>query len=363
MKTKTIPLIAIGNPLLDIQVREGAEGLLKKYNLKSNDAILADEAQQKIYGELQSGGFKTESVAGGAGQNAARFAQYVLPPNSTAYIGCVGKDALARQLREANDQEGLKSYYMEVDSLPTGACAVVLTGHDRSLVTNLGAAEKFHPSFLATPDVKTLLASAEYIYLEGYFVTHGLESLKILCDHAVENDQVVALNLSAPFVAQFFKKQIDELLPYVDILFGNETEAAAFATGEGWDASDLPLVAHKIAHSFKKNLNRPRLVIITQGSGSTIVSSPSLVSDSSFAPTSSDTKTSRAFPVTQLAPETIVDTNAAGDAFAGGFMAGLVLGMGVDQCVELGHRLGGMCCGQAGPKLKWPKDTTVLMGL
>jgi len=104
-------------------------------------------------------------------------------------------------------------------------------------------------------------------------------------------------------------------------------------------------------------------VIITQGSGSTIISSPSLVSDSSFAPTSADPKDLKAYPVSQLAPETIVDTTAAGDAFAGGFMGGLVLGMGVDQCVELGHRLGGMCCGQAGPRLKWPQDTAVLMGI
>jgi hypothetical protein len=35
-------LFCMGNPLLDIQVRNG-EDLLKKYNLNPNDAILADE--------------------------------------------------------------------------------------------------------------------------------------------------------------------------------------------------------------------------------------------------------------------------------------------------------------------------------
>lgn len=35
-------LFCMGNPLLDMQVRDGEE-LLKKYGLKSNDAILADE--------------------------------------------------------------------------------------------------------------------------------------------------------------------------------------------------------------------------------------------------------------------------------------------------------------------------------
>jgi adenosine kinase len=50
--------------------------------------------------------------------------------------------------------------------------------------------------------------------------------------------QVVALNLSAPFIPQFFKVQLEQLLPYVDILIGNESEAAAYATGQGMAVSD-----------------------------------------------------------------------------------------------------------------------------
>lgn len=37
------------------------------------------------------------------------------------------------------------------------------------------------------------------------------------------------MNLSAPFIAQFFKSQVDEILPFVDILIGNESEAEAYA--------------------------------------------------------------------------------------------------------------------------------------
>lgn len=70
-------------------------------------------------------------VAGGAAQNAARCAQYVLPEGSTIYLGAVGKDNLADQLRTANKKEGLKELYQVVDDKPTGACAVVITGHDR----------------------------------------------------------------------------------------------------------------------------------------------------------------------------------------------------------------------------------------
>jgi adenosine kinase len=57
--------------------------------------------------------------------------QYVLPPNSVVYTGCVGDDQLAQQLREANKREGLTEAYLVKKGEQTGACAVVITGHHR----------------------------------------------------------------------------------------------------------------------------------------------------------------------------------------------------------------------------------------
>ena len=42
MSTPTYTLFCMGNPLLDMQVRNG-EKLLEKYSLKANDVIEADE--------------------------------------------------------------------------------------------------------------------------------------------------------------------------------------------------------------------------------------------------------------------------------------------------------------------------------
>jgi adenosine kinase len=120
----------------------------------------------------------------------AVLSQYVLPPNSTAYIGCVGKDGLADQLRAANDKEGLYTPYQVVEGSQTGACAVVITGHHRSLVTELGAAEKFDKSHFETEEVKKIIDGAKFFYLEGYFLTHGLESALILAKHSHENGKV-----------------------------------------------------------------------------------------------------------------------------------------------------------------------------
>ena len=57
--------------------------------------------------------------------------QYVLPPNSVVYAGAVGEDNLADQLRAANKREGLAEVYQVVKGEKTGACGVVITGHNR----------------------------------------------------------------------------------------------------------------------------------------------------------------------------------------------------------------------------------------
>lgn len=88
-------------------------------------------------------------------------------------------------------------------------------------------------------------------------------------------------------------------------------------------------------------------MIITQGPSSTIVA------------TSGATKV---HPVSALPASAIVDTNGAGDAFAGGFIGAYAQGKSLDQCIEVGHRMGQMCVGEVGPQFKFPK-VDILAGI
>lgn len=144
---------------------------------------------QPIYKEIVDK-YDVAYVAGGASQNAARCAQYVLPENSTAYFGCVGEDHLSEQLRAANKKEGLRSVYQIKPDVPTGSCAVVITGHHRSLCTNLGAAEKFDKSHLESEEAQKLIKGAKYFYMEGFFLTHGVESAMVLAKEAADRGVV-----------------------------------------------------------------------------------------------------------------------------------------------------------------------------
>lgn len=63
----------MGNPLLDITVNAD-EQLLNKYDLKPNNAILAEEKHKPLYEELTKN-YEVDFIAGGAAQNTARIAE------------------------------------------------------------------------------------------------------------------------------------------------------------------------------------------------------------------------------------------------------------------------------------------------
>jgi adenosine kinase len=332
----------IGNPLLDIQVTNG-EALLEKYGLKSNDAILAEDKHLPIYDQIVKE-HKVVYVPGGAAQNAARATAYSLPPKSVVYTGCVGDDDLAEQLRAANQREGVDEVYLVKKGEQTGACAVILTGHDRSLVTTLRAAEKFEKSHLSSPAVAPLIDGAELFYVGGFFLTHGTESVLELGAKASAAGKTFTLNFSAPFIPQFYGAQLASVIPYTDIIFGNESEAEAYASANGLpDVKDIPAIAKAVATLPKINSSKPRIVVFTQGAESTVLVS-------SAAPDSP-----KIFPVTKLSSDQIVDTNGAGDAFVGGFLAAHLSGKSWEEAVEAGHKMGAMCVGQVGPTFKFPK--------
>lgn len=67
------------------------------------------------------------------------------------------------------------------------------------------------------------LWSSVTVRSQGFFLTVSLESILKVAKHASENNKLFCLNLSAPFICQFFKDNLMQVMPYVDVLFGNET--------------------------------------------------------------------------------------------------------------------------------------------
>jgi adenosine kinase len=325
-------LFGIENPLLDISAPVDT-ALLNKYKLKANDAILAEESHKELYAELVAN-YPVQYIAGGAAQNTCRGAQYMLPAKSTVYVGCVGKDKNCEILQQAATKDGLDTLYLVDPMLPTGKCAVLITDNHRSMVTDLLAANAYKISHLEDPDVWATVQAAKNFYVGGYFLTVSPPSALKLAKHAAEANKPFSLNLSAPFIPQFFNAPLTELLPYADLLFGNETEAQSWADNSGVKSTDLKEIALLAAALPKVNTQRPRMVVFTQGAKSTIVAFEGKVHE---------------FPVIPIDSKNIVDTTGAGDAFVGGFLAQYVLNKPVTQCVAGGHYLANVVIQRDGP--------------
>ncbi|KAI8439125.1 hypothetical protein MSG28_012983 [Choristoneura fumiferana] len=264
-------LVGIGNPLLDISASVDSE-LLSKYDLQPDDAIMAEDKHMPLYKELMVK-YSAEFIAGGSVQNSLRVAQWILKTPKVT------------------------------DEAATGTCAVLVTGTHRSLCANLAAAQKFTPEHLAKPECK-----------EGFFVAVSPESILQLAARAHAGGHAFIMNLSAPFVSQFYKEPLEKMLPYVD-------EAEAFAKAFGIEETDLQAIAVKISALPKLNEKRQRVVVITQGCEPVILVEGGKIT---------------LIPVAVLSREEIVDTNGAGDAFAGGFLSQMVTGAPYTTCVKCG---------------------------
>lgn len=71
----------------------------------------------------------------------------------------------------------------------------------------------------------------------------------------------------------------------------------------------------------KQNENRPRVAVITQGSDAVLLAQNGTISE---------------IPVEKLSSDKIVDTNGAGDAFVGGFLAQFVQRKSLETCIRCG---------------------------
>ena len=116
--------------------------------------------------------------------------------------------------------------------------------------------------------------------------------------------QTFCMNLGAEFLMQFYAEQFQEALPYCNIIFGNESEALAYAKTNGLETDDIATIAKAIQAVPMVDGKRSRTVIITQGKDATIVVSGADGAVSSHA-------------VDPLEADLVVDTNGAGDSFCG----------------------------------------------
>ncbi|CCW68001.1 unnamed protein product [Phytomonas sp. Hart1] len=333
------------NPLLDICANVDRE-FLQRYKIVENTSSLMSDEHLGIYDEIEKKD-KVVYVPGGSGLNTARVAQWIAQaPKGTfvSYVGCIAKDRYGGILKDSAEGEGLTMILEYTTEAPTGTCAACIVGKERSLVANLGAASHLSPAHIEGPAVAEALKKNQLFYLTGFTLTIDVNYVLKVARASREVNGVFMMNLSALFIVQCFTDQLRKVLPYVDVLFGNEDEARSLAKLHGWDTEDVAEIARRAAVELPYDDHRDRLTVFTQGDKFTV-----------FAMKSGRTGS---VPVKRIDSQKIVDTNAAGDSFVGGFLAAYASGFEIERCCEVGNYAAGVVIQHSGCTFPEKPDLT-----
>lgn len=93
-------------------------------------------------------------------------------------------------LEDSCNEEGVDTEFRVDDTLSTGRCGVIITGHNRSLCTSLGAANAYMLEHLKTPSVWQKVQKAKIFYVEGYHLTACAPAALALAEEALEKKKV-----------------------------------------------------------------------------------------------------------------------------------------------------------------------------
>ncbi|EDV41974.2 uncharacterized protein Dana_GF17233 [Drosophila ananassae] len=314
-------VMGFGNPLLDITYHIEDNALLEKYGLEANAAIIADEKHDALFEELMN----MENViysAGGACQNTMRIFQWIVQtPYRAVFTGAVGKDKLGDRIAKRAKADGLCTLYQLKEELPTGSCAVLISGANRSLVANLGAASLFTDDWMEEEENVCAVERAQYFYFTGFFLAVCPSVVETVARMCSESNRLMILNFSAVFVLAMQRNALENIIQYVDIIICNKEEAIAYADAYDWKTKNIFEIGPRLQCMPKENI-RPRIVLITDA----------------VCPVLCFQENDRVleYPVPKVVKGKVFDTNGCGDAFVGGFLAMFVQHMPLDYCIRAG---------------------------
>lgn len=300
-------IIGIGNALVDILVHLGDEKLLNELSLPKGGMTHIDrKGLMRLRQRLV--GLDIERATGGSAANTIHALSVL--GDATGFIGAVGDDETGRFFAEQAQARGIDVHLAVIPNEQTGtANALVTPDHERTFATHLGAAPQLG---VALKNVD--LSQYDILHIEGYLLQDQLQLREIL-RAAKAAGLTVSYDLASWNIVLDHHEYIVELIrDYVDIAFANEEEAAAFSGRQDPEAS-LRLLASMTDVAIVK-VGKKGALGMSRATGDEIFLAPGC-------------------------EKPVVDTTAAGDFFAAGFLHGLIHGKDLPTCLDYGNRTAG----------------------
>lgn len=300
----TFELIGVGSPIIDILAKV-PDSFLEKVGGDKGGMVLTDGDQiAQWINELPEG--SSQAPGGSAGNTVFAATRMGL---QTSFIGKTGSDEGGEFYRSELQKLGGDTSRFKTGSIANGRCLSLITPDgERTLRTDLGAAATLSPDEVRPAD----FAGATHAHIEGYLLFNPDLMMQVL-KSAKEANCRISLDLASFEVVKAAGDTLPDILNnYVDLVFANEEEAAAF---HGSEAAFGEMAIHLGKYC--------ELAVVKAGAkGAWLARGENVV----FAPA--------------VPGITAVDTTGAGDYWAAGFLSGWLRGKDLETCAALGARLG-----------------------
>ncbi|MFM1909082.1 MAG: 2-dehydro-3-deoxygluconokinase [Pseudomonadota bacterium] len=312
-------LYAIGNALVDAEYDVSDEQLQTMGVDKRHMTLIDGERRSELLRHVQ--GLQHRRNGGGsAGNTVVALAQL----GGKAFYSCkVADDELGAFYTQDLNDKGVATNLNHTRALPgqTGNCMVFVTPDaERSMCTFLGATAELEASALHPHDI----ARAKIYYMEGYLAASPTGLAAALQGRQMARDAGVALavTLSDVSMINFCRDGLTAMIgDGLDYLFGNEEEAQVWC-----DSQDMAQIIRTLSPLAK-------VVCLTRGPQGCLV-------------IENGQATQVAAPVVKA-----VDTNGAGDMFAGAFLYAATHGYSHAQAADLANRAAAAVVSQHGNRL------------
>ena len=204
----------------------------------------------------------------------------------------------------------------------TGKCLVMVTPDaDRTMNTFLGITATLDSSVIDEEAIK----NSDYVYIEGYLITsdNGKEAMKQTKALAEKHGVKTSITLSDPAIVNFFKAGYEEVIgDGVDFMFCNEDEAMQYTGSDNLlEAREkLKFIAKRFAITLGKN-------------GAMIFDGDTFIDIESYNVDA-------------------IDSNGAGDMFAGAFLYGITNGHSCADAGKIASLAASKVVSKFGPRLE-----------
>ncbi|VAW56636.1 Ribokinase [hydrothermal vent metagenome] len=327
---KKYHVYGIGNALVDMEFKV-EDAFFTSNGIDKGLMTLVDEKRQyELMGHLNA--FEAEKSSGGSAANTIIAVSYF---GGKSFYSCkVSNDELGDFYMNDLHLAGVDSNLGdERKSGVTGKCLVMVTPDaERTMNTFLGITETFSVDELNL----AALSDSEYLYIEGYLVTSDTgRNAAIEARKAAETNGIkTALTFSDPAMVQFFKAGLMQMIgDKVDLLFCNEAEAMS------WSDTD------NIASAVESLKQVASTFAITLGAKGALLFDGKNQID--IAP--HETKA--------------IDSNGAGDMFAGAFLYGITHGASFLEAGNIASLAAARVVSQFGPRLNEAAHKEILSSL